>query len=147
MLLHFCTTSRENIAGDANLDRDLPLGEVAHQFRIVHRMQAMTDAICLQVTQRAPNGFGADRFSCVHRETQTVPGRVLIHFAELSRPGPALVATDSDSDDVSVFESNGLFNDTLRLLDSEMPHCVEDPIQRYPKLSRAALSPAFRTFE
>src|SRR5579863_144600 len=50
------------IAGDANLDRDLTPGEFFDQFRVLRSGQAMPDALSMKV-ERAPNRVGPDSFS------------------------------------------------------------------------------------
>src|SRR5271157_5639180 len=147
MPLHLCTTSGENIAGDAHLNRNLFFGEIAHQFRIVGRMQPVADAVSFQVAQRAPDGLWPDRLSCMHRQTQAVLGRVLVHFTELLRRGAALIASESNPNNISVLEMNGLFDYVLRFLDSEVAHRIEYPVQRHPKLTLPALPPALQPFE
>src|SRR5271166_5336008 len=147
MPLRFRTTSRENIAGDAHLNRNLFFGEIAHQFRIIGRMQPVADAFGFQLAQRAPNGLWPDRLSRVRCQTQTVPRRVLVHFAELAWLGAALVSSESNPNNISVLEMNGLLDYALRFLDSEVAHRIEDPVQRHPKLTLAALPPALQPFE
>src|SRR5208337_4840024 len=141
------TASGENIAGDAHLNRNLFFGEIAHQFRIVGRMQPVADAVSFQLAQRAPNGLWPDRFSCVHRQTQAMLCGVFVHFAKLVWRGAALIASEPNPNNISVLEMNGLLDYALRFLDSEVAHRIEDPVQRHPKLTLAALPPALQPFE
>src|SRR5208337_2519996 len=141
------TASGENIAGDAHLNRNLFFGEIAHQFRIVGRMQPVADAVSFQLAQRAPNGLWPDRFSCVHRQTQAMLCGVFVHFAKLLRRGAALIASEPNPNNISVLEMNGLLDYALRFLDSEVAHRIEDPIQRHPELTLAAPPPPLQAFE
>src|SRR5271157_3089764 len=107
----------------------------------------MADAISLQLAQRAPNGFRPHGLTSVHSQTQAVSGRVRVYLAKLLRSGAAFVAPEANPDHVSILETHGLFDHALRLLHSEVPHCVEDPVQRHSKVTLATLSSSLRAFK
>src|SRR5271165_1361433 len=107
----------------------------------------MANAVGLELAQRAPNGFWPDCLSCMHRQTQAVSGRVLIHRAKLFRAGATLVAAEPNPDHVSVLEANGLFDHALRVLYSKVPHRVEDPVQRDSEVTFAVLPSPLRALE
>src|SRR5271169_6546677 len=107
----------------------------------------MANAVGLQLTQRAPDGFRPHCFSGMYSETQAMPGGVLIHFAKLLRSGATLVAPEPNPDYVSVLEANGLLDHALCLLHSEVPHRVKDPVQRDSKITFATAPAPLRALK
>src|SRR5271165_849059 len=128
MLLDRRAASGENIAGNAHFNRNLSFRQMPHQFRILHRMQPVADALGLQLAQRFPDGFRPNCLSSVHGQTQTVLRSVLVHLTELLRGSTALVSSQTDSNNISVFEANGFAHYALRFVSPEVADRVEDPI-------------------
>ena len=124
------------IAGHANLDRNLPLGEFLDQVGILVRGQSVADALGTQV-QRAPDRFRTGGLARVCGQTQPVFGAIRIYFAEQLRTGLALVAADPESHHVSILILDRQFGDPLRFSGSELPHRIEDPQQRHAEIARA----------
>src|ERR1700688_4282699 len=71
MLRKFGAAARPQIAGHADFNRNLALGQLFDQFRILRGSQAVTDAFRFEI-QRAPDGFGPCTLACVRREMKTV---------------------------------------------------------------------------
>jgi len=70
------------IAGDANLHRDLFFREHFREFRIVGNRQSVAYSLRANI-ERGPDGLGASRFSGVRREPKTVAGGL---FEEIFEP-------------------------------------------------------------
>ena len=60
-------------------------------------MQAVADAIGLQLAQRAPDRLRANGLAGMDREPQAMFRGVFVHFAELLRAGAAFVAANADA--------------------------------------------------
>src|SRR5215475_14514996 len=108
------TNARLQIAGDADLDGNLPFRELLDQVRVLVRRQTMADALGAQI-QRAPDRLRTSRFSRVGSEPEAVFGTIAIDTAEQFRGCLAFVATDPKSNDVSLLVLDCQFGDTLGL--------------------------------
>src|SRR5271168_4012144 len=86
------------IRRNANLDRDLALGEDFHQLGIFDCRQPMTDALCPDVKRR-PDALRPDRLSGMSGQPQASVTGLGIKLAERLGSGPPLVAADADTND------------------------------------------------
>ena len=73
MIVQRRASSRLQIAGEANLDRNLPRSQLLHQFRILRRCQPVSDPLRAQI-ERAPDRFRPGIFSGVGGKPHTMVG-------------------------------------------------------------------------
>ena len=89
------------------------------------------------------------RFTCVDRETQSLARRPRVYIAKQLRRGAPLVAAQADADDAvaDVAKRDGFIEHSLSGFGAEVPHCIEDPIQRHSEIVFPTFSPTFQAFE
>src|SRR5215469_8776997 len=74
-------------------------------------------------------------------------GGVFVDMPKLLRPGAALVAADSDGNDISVLQTDGFVDNAAGLIHSEVADRIEDPIERDAEVAFAALTATFGAFQ
>src|ERR1039457_2152752 len=109
----------------------------------------MPDAVRLQLAQCRPNGFRSGSLSCVHGKPQAMIRGSSIYLAKQFRGGTSLITAQTDTNDgvTCLAQHDCLAEHSLSGLDSKMPDCIEDPVERHSKVTLATLAAALQTFE
>ena len=118
-----------NVGRDADFDGDLALGEDAHQLAVADGGEAMANSLGSNI-DGSPDAFGADGFSGVRGESESVVAGLGVEFAEGFGSGATLVPTDADADDGVVLAAHlgGFAEDAGGLLGAEVADGIEDPV-------------------
>jgi hypothetical protein len=138
--------SSAEVAGEAEFDGNLALGEFIDQVGVVRGREAVADAFGAQV-ERSPDGFGRSSFSGVGSRAETVVEGVGVYAAEEFGRSFLLVAANADADHVALAVEDGQFENSLRLFDAEVAGGVENPEQRDAEIAGAAGASAFEGIE
>src|ERR1035437_2938779 len=85
----------------------------------------------------SPRGIG---------QPQSGRASLSVKLTKRFRPGAPLVPAEADADDRSVvrLHLDGFAKDPLCLLEREVPHRVEDPVEREPQFALCALASPFQ---
>src|SRR5208282_764193 len=109
------TTTRPQIAGHADFDRNLALGQLFDQFWIFLGSQAVADAFRLEI-QRAPNRLRPSAFTGVRRQMKPVFRGASVNSREpLRRPG-TLITANAERHHVAIAKLDSKIEHALRLL-------------------------------
>ncbi len=147
VLLDGCATSRPHVAAQANLDRDLLLRHAPHQLPILHRAQAVSDALRPEHIEAGHDRFRPRRFAGMRRQSQAVLLGARKAVAKPLRRAAPLVAPDSNSHDVAFAELNRFVHHAFHRFGAEVPHRIENPEQGSAEFALAPLPPAFQALE
>src|SRR6202521_2087287 len=146
MLRKFGAAARPQIAGHADFNRKLALGQFFDQFRILRGSQAVTDAFRFEI-QRAPDGFGPCTLARMRREMKTVLRAARIGGCEpLWRTG-TLVAANAEGNHVAIMKLDREVEHALRFLGAELANRIEYPQQRNAEVFLSALAATFQALE
>src|ERR1700674_697388 len=146
MLRKFGAAACPQIAGHADFNRKLALGQFFDQFRILRGSQAVTDAFRFEI-QRAPDGFGPCTLARVRREMKTVLRAERIGACEpLWRTG-TLVAANAEGNHVAIMKLDREVEHPLRFLGAELANRIEYPQQRNAEVFLSALAATFQALE
>src|SRR6202162_715536 len=146
MLREFGAAARPQIAGHADFNRNLALGQLFNQFRILRSGQAVADAFRFEV-QRAPNGIRPGAFTSVRREMKTVLRAARVNACEPLWRTRTLVAANAEGHYVAIMKLDGEIEHALRLLGSELANSIEYPHKRNAEVFLSALAATFQTLE
>ena len=137
--LHRAAAARPQVAGDVQLQWNLPLGQHVQQLRIVHRAQGMADTFRTDV-DGAPDGGRRHGFSGVSGQVQPCTPRLCIHFAEVLGGSARLVPANADADDAGVCrpQLRRLAKDDRSFLHAEVSHRINNPEDRSAELRLGA---------
>src|SRR5690242_9277456 len=138
VLLDRSAAARPQIAGQADFDRNLPLCQFGHQFRILTGAQSMANAFCTQV-QSAPNRFGAGILTGVCCKPKTVCAGIGVHVAKKLGWASALVTTNAESGHIAVAVPHRQLRYFAAPLRAKMTDGVENPEQRNTEVAFPAL--------
>src|ERR1019366_3255960 len=95
------THSSAEVAGDAELDGDLALGELFDQVCVLGGGEAVAYALGAQV-ERSPDRFWRARLAGVRGQSQALVGGVAIDAAEEFRRRLEFIAANAHADDMAV---------------------------------------------
>ena len=95
MLRQFGTAAGAQVAGHANFNRNLALGQLLQQFRIFGGSEGVADAFGFEI-ERAPDGFRSGAFSGVDGEMKAVLGGAMVNRGEPFGRAGALVAANPE---------------------------------------------------
>ena len=146
MLGDRCAHSCAEIAGQADLDWYLPVGEFLDQVRILPGREAVADALGMQI-ERAPNGFGRTRFPGMGCQAQAVILGVAVDAAKQFWRSLLLISADAYSDNMAIAVAHGQFEHLLGGFNAEMACSVKNPQQRDAKVAGALGTSALEAFE
>src|SRR5215471_9256899 len=134
------------IARQTDFEGNLPIGKFLDQVGILGRGHAVPDALRVQI-ERTPDRFRRPGFPGMRRKAKTVVSGVAVNAAEQFGRSFLLVAANAHADDVAVLVANREFEDSLRLLDTELADCIEDPEKRDAEIPGAAGASAVETLK
>src|SRR3981081_3106323 len=129
MLREFGAAARPQIAGHTDFNRNLALGQLFDQFRILRGSKAVADAFRLEI-QRAPDGFRPCAFTSVSREMKTVLRAARVGGCEPLWRTRTLVAANAEGNYVAIAKLDGEVEHALRFVGSELANGIEDPQKR-----------------
>jgi len=116
---------RKYIARDAHFERQLRFGKVVHEFGILHRCDAVSDAFGAEKFDRVPHGFRSDVFARVCDCMKAVRVRTRKYGFEIFCRALLFGSSESDADDVFtrvLLEQFVIFH---RVVAAECPRYVE----------------------
>src|ERR1051325_8204135 len=96
------TNSRTKIAGNADFDRDLPVGQFLDEIRILAGSKSVADALGVQV-ESSPDRFRRCGFAGVSRQVQAVIFGVSVSAPEQLWRRLDLVSADPDTSHMAIF--------------------------------------------
>src|SRR5260370_28418404 len=106
MLREFGAATCPQIAGHADFNRNLALGQLFDQFRILPGGEAVADAFRLEV-QRAPHRLRPSAFAGVGREMKAALGGASVYRREPLRRSRTLVAANAECDYIAGAKLDG----------------------------------------
>src|SRR5208282_979479 len=146
MLRYGWTNPRPQVAGNANLDGNLPSRQCFHQFWILAGGEPVTDPLGWQV-ECAPHRSRPGTFASVRGKPKAIFRGIRIHIAKQFGSGLALVSANSESGHARAFVAHAELGHSLCLLRAELAHCIKDPEQRDPKVAFPTFPAAFHSGE
>src|SRR6266849_6205756 len=146
MLRKLGAAARPQIAGHADFNRNLVLGQLFDQFRILRGSKAVADAFRFEV-QRAPDGFRPGIFTRVRREMKTALRGARVNSRKPFCWPTTLVAANAEGNYVAIAKLDGQIEHALGLLGAELPDGVEYPQQRDAEVFLSALAATFQALE
>src|ERR1019366_1958051 len=146
MLREFGAAARPQIAGHADFNRNLALGQLFDQFRILPGGKAVADTFRFEV-QRAPNGLRPSAFTGVGREMKTLLRAARVNSREPLRWAGTLVAANAEGHHVAIAKLDGEIEHALRFLGAELPDGIEYPQQRNAEVFLSPLAATFQPLE
>src|SRR6202158_3084869 len=146
MLREFGAAARPQIAGHTDFNRNLALGQLFNQFRILRGSKAVADAFRLEV-QCAPDGFRPCTFTSVSREMKIVLRTARVGTCEPLRRTRTLVAAYAEGNYVAIAKLDGEVEHALRFLGAELSNGIEYPHERNAEVFLSALAATFQALE
>ncbi len=146
MVGHGLADASAQVAGDAQFDRNLTLGELFDQVGVLAGGKGVANALGAQV-ERSPYRFRRSGLAGVRGQAQAVVGGVGVDATEKFRRSFHFVTANTDADDVAILIAHRKFENFLRFFHAEVARGVEDPEQGDAEVACAVGTPALHAFE
>src|SRR5579871_326647 len=134
------------VAGQANLQRNLPVGKFFNEIGILPGSEAMADAFGVEI-QRPPNRFRRRSLPSMSCEPQAIVFRVSVNAAEKLWWSFLLVPAYANADHMPVVIAHGKLEYLLCCFHAKMPGGVENPQQGNAEVACPARPPALQAFK
>src|SRR3981081_2866019 len=146
MLREFGAAAGPQIAGHTDFNRNLALGQLFDQFRILRGSKDVADAFRFEI-QRAPDGLRPCTLARVSSEVKTVLRAARVGGCEPLWRTRALVAANAEGNNAAIVKLDGEVEHALRLVGSELANGIEDPQKRDAEVFFSALAATFQALE